>query len=103
MPDFSRQMPTGRGIIKQRVGGVYVNALIRVIKLDPETHTASIVEDFPIPMIYNQWKLIGYNYDWWRVIKDKQIIVKRNKNKKGNVFYDDSLDDMLGGNIQKLG
>ena len=103
MADFSQQLPRGRGIYKQIVGRVYLNALVRVYKM--QSGDNQFLYDFGIPVgtSGNTWEAVGYNYDWWRVINDRQLIVKRNKYHKGKVFYDDSLDEMLGGRIQTLG
>lgn len=102
MAKFSQQLPRGRGIHKQIVGRVYLNTLVRVWRLR-QGQTAVVVGDFQIPLGHSGYQAVAYNYDWWRIINDQQIIVKRNMYHKGKVFYDDSLDEMLGGQIQTLG
>ena len=103
MAEFSQQLPRGRGIHKQIVGRVYLNALVRVYKM--QSGGNQFLYDFGIPFGTSgtTWEPVAYNYDWWRVINDRQLIVKRNRYHKGKVFYDDSLDEMLGGQIQTLG
>ena len=101
MAQFVEQLPRGRGIRKQIVGRVYLNTLVRVWKLQSGGNV--VVGDFQIPLGHSGYQPVGYNYDWWRIINERQIIVKRNKYHKGKVFYDDSLDEMLGGKIQTLG
>lgn len=103
MAEFSQQLPRGRGIRKQIVGAVYLNALVRVFKLQEGGN--QFLYDFGIPFgtSGNTWEAVGYNYDWWREINERQRIILRDKHHKGNVFYDDSLDEKLGGNIQTLG
>ena len=103
MAEFSPVLPVGRGIRKQIVGRVYLNTLVRVYKM--QSGGNQFLYDFGIPhgTSGNTWEPVAYNYDWWRIINERQIIVKRNKYHKGKVFYDDSLDEMLGGKIQTLG
>lgn len=103
MADFSPVLPVGRGIRKQIVGRVYLNTLVRVYKM--QSGGNQFLYDFGIPVgtSGNTWEPVAYNYDWWRIINERQIIVKRNKYHKRKVFYDDSLDEMLGGKIQTLG
>lgn len=103
MAEFSQQLPRGRGIKKQIVGRVYLNTLVRVYKM--QSGGNQFLYDFGIPLGTNgnTWRAVGYNYDWWRIINDRQLVVKRNKYHKGKVFYDDTLDEMLGGQIQTLG
>lgn len=103
MAEFSPVLPVGRGIRKQIVGRVYLNTLVRVYKM--QSGGNKFLYDFGIPVgtSGNTWEPVAYNYDWWRIINERQIIVKRNKYHKGKVFYDDSLDEMLGGKIQTLG
>lgn len=103
MAEFSPVLPVGRGIRKQIVGRVYLNTLVRVYKM--QSGGNQFLYDFGIPYgtSGNTWEPVAYNYDWWRIINERQIIVKRNKYHKGKVFYDDSLDEMLGGKIQTLG
>lgn len=102
MAEFSQKLPRGRGIHKQIVGRVYLNTLVRVWRIR-QGQTAVVVGDFQIPLGHSGYQAVAYNYDWWRIINDRQIIVKRNMYHKGKVFYDDSLDEMLGGQIQTLG
>lgn len=102
MAEFSQTVPRGRGIHKQIVGRVYLNTLVRVWRIR-QGQTAVVVGDFQIPLGHSGYQAVAYNYDWWRIINDQQIIVKRNMYHKGKVFYDDSLDEMLGGQIQTLG
>lgn len=105
MAEFSPKLPRGRGIRKQIVGRVYLNALVRVYKMTGSGQPNVFLYDFGIPIgtSGNTWEPVAYNYDWWRVINDRQLIVKRNRYHKGKVFYDDSLDEILGGKIQTLG
>lgn len=100
MADFIQQVPRGRGVKKQRVGGVYVKGLVNQYRVSGGV--ISLVASFSLTLL-EQWQRLSYTYDWWREIKDKQIIVKSDKRHKGKVFYDEGLDDKLGGEIQTLG
>lgn len=105
MPEYKKVKPYGKKIIKKRVGGVFLQALVRVYKMQSGGNV--FLFDFGIPFgtSGDSWEQVGYNYDWWKAGKKETQVISRKTRKhiSGKVFYDKSLDDKLGGAKETLG
>ena len=105
MVEYKKAKPYGTDIKRKKVGGVFLQGLVRVYKMQSGGNV--FLYDFGIPFgtSGSTWQRVGYNYDWWREGKRETQIISRKTSKhiSGKVFYDESLDDKLGGEKEELG
>ena len=105
MVEYRKGKPFGKNIKKKRVGGVFLQGLVRVYKMQSGGNV--FLFDFAIPYGSSgeSWQRVGYNYDWWEAGKQETQIIGGNGKKHiaGRVFYDPGLDEVLGGKKENLG